>query len=395
MKRPVTVRAPGKLMIAGEYAVLTPGQPAVVAAVDRYISVTATHCVGAAHDVELVSDLLPQPVALLRDTTGLHAVDEGDNAHLKGPLELLLTVVRTVDDLLAELGRPPVRARLEIRSALHEHGVKIGLGSSGAVTAAAVQALTDYAGLPLTAETRFRLALLAGITLDPAPSGADVAASIWQGWITYSPPDRAALLGHLSHHGILDTLHAPWSGLSIRALPPPVSLTLQAGWTSRPASTSDKVGLLRAHPWWASTGHYAFRHRSARVVADIGRALEKDEPALLLGAVTRAHALIARLDEETGLGVFTPELATLCRTAYDAGGVAKPSGAGGGDCGIAFVPSTSSVKELHRHWTQVGITPLSLTTATVPDGQVPVDAGPRLRGPLSRVLGAPIVRTLL
>ncbi|MDN6385888.1 MAG: phosphomevalonate kinase, partial [Alkalibacterium sp.] len=33
-------KAPGKLYIAGEYAVVTPGHPAVIIAVDRFISVS-------------------------------------------------------------------------------------------------------------------------------------------------------------------------------------------------------------------------------------------------------------------------------------------------------------------------------------------------------------------
>ena len=33
-----TIKVPGKLMIAGEYAVLTPGNVAMVVAVDRYIA---------------------------------------------------------------------------------------------------------------------------------------------------------------------------------------------------------------------------------------------------------------------------------------------------------------------------------------------------------------------
>ena len=36
----ITSKAPGKLFIAGEYAVVEPGQGAIVAAVSRYLTVT-------------------------------------------------------------------------------------------------------------------------------------------------------------------------------------------------------------------------------------------------------------------------------------------------------------------------------------------------------------------
>ena len=35
----IRAKAPGKLYIAGEYAVVEPGQPAVLVAVDRYLTV--------------------------------------------------------------------------------------------------------------------------------------------------------------------------------------------------------------------------------------------------------------------------------------------------------------------------------------------------------------------
>ena len=38
----IQATAPGKLFIAGEYAVVTPGQPALIAAVNRYLTVDLT-----------------------------------------------------------------------------------------------------------------------------------------------------------------------------------------------------------------------------------------------------------------------------------------------------------------------------------------------------------------
>ena len=53
----VTRHAPGKMFIAGEYAVLEPGHPALLVAVDRQVGVT----VSAPEDAEVVveSDLRP------------------------------------------------------------------------------------------------------------------------------------------------------------------------------------------------------------------------------------------------------------------------------------------------------------------------------------------------
>ena len=51
MNRPWTteVRAPGKLYIAGEYAVVEPGFPAVLIAVDRYVTLLLRGLYGASY----------------------------------------------------------------------------------------------------------------------------------------------------------------------------------------------------------------------------------------------------------------------------------------------------------------------------------------------------------
>src|SRR5690606_24645033 len=53
-RRMITVRAPGKLFVAGEYAAVEPGEPAVIIAVDRYLAVTLTESVdvGTVHSPE-------------------------------------------------------------------------------------------------------------------------------------------------------------------------------------------------------------------------------------------------------------------------------------------------------------------------------------------------------
>ncbi|MCL1871906.1 MAG: hypothetical protein FWF90_16040 [Promicromonosporaceae bacterium] len=43
----IVERAPGKLFVAGEFAVVEPGQPAVLMAVDRHLTVSLTEADGA------------------------------------------------------------------------------------------------------------------------------------------------------------------------------------------------------------------------------------------------------------------------------------------------------------------------------------------------------------
>jgi phosphomevalonate kinase len=66
---------------------------------------------------------------------------------------------------------------------------------------------------------------------------------------------------------------------------------------------------------------------------------------------------LARLDDAVGLGIFTPELTALCEIAEAVGGAAKPSGAGGGDCGIALLDAQASdaIAHLRQRWATAGV----------------------------------------
>ncbi|MEU3462991.1 phosphomevalonate kinase [Streptomyces sp. NPDC006733] len=356
----MTRQAPGKLLIAGEYAVLTPGQPAIVAAVDRYVTVTAAPAQHA--DIELITDLTDHPFQLHRDRRGLLPRPAANSSPRPPALTHLLGVLSTVEQLRAELDIPPMPVRLTVRSHLHHQGVKIGLGSSGAVTAAATEALLDLYEMSLPPEMRLRLALLATAAIDPHASGADVAAATFGGWTLYTPPDRDVLRQAVRAGGVAAALRSPWPGLSLRSLAPP-TCSLHVGWTGSPASTPAQVHRLRQTAWWDSTAHRRFAHDSGQAVRALARALDHGDEEAVIEGISTAGSLLARLDQDTSVGIFTPALSSLCEAARIAGGAGKPSGAGGGDCGIALLPAGTTPQVLQGLWSAIGVRPLDLRSA--------------------------------
>lgn len=81
----------------------------------------------------------------------------------------VLSAISVVETLLAEQGRPGCEFRLEITSTLHDRcGRKLGLGSSGAVTVAAIAALCRFHQLDLDRMQRYRLAMLSTVVWDSA-----------------------------------------------------------------------------------------------------------------------------------------------------------------------------------------------------------------------------------
>ncbi|MBP2478558.1 ERG8-type phosphomevalonate kinase [Crossiella equi] len=349
MSTPVRRSAPGKLFVVGEYAVLEPGSPAVLAAVDREVTVAVAP---GEDDLVVVSDLAGMSVRLSRTASGFPADAQP---------RPVVAAVEIVAELLTELGAalPPVE--LTIHSGLHEDGTKFGLGSSGAVTVATIDALLAYCGVSLETEERYRLALLAAARLDPRASGGDLATSTWGGWLLYRAPDRAAVLALARRKGLCEALRAPWPDFEVRRLPPPRELAVLVGWTGHPASTSEKVAGGSVPVWRGTAAHREFVRRSDACATAVADALDRGDDAAVLAQVRAARELLAQADGQGGLGIFTDGLTALCEAAEALGGAAKPSGAGGGDCGIALLePDQRTTEALRARWRAAGLVPLPI-----------------------------------
>jgi len=256
----IETRAPGKLFIVGEYAVVEAGEPAVLVSVDRLLHVRLTE--------------RDAPVAC-------------------GASEHVLAAIRAVDELRAHRGLPERHFEIETESELEdERGRKFGLGSSAAVTVAVVEALDRLHGLGLDPVERFRLALLATIEVSPRASGGDLASSTFGGWILYRSPDRAELRAHRAAHGIASALVCDaWRRCEVRRLPAPRDLELLVGWTGSPASTRQLVDGVSPQQPAAPLDQPAFLAASRDCVEALAGALAVAEASL---ALLRAELKLAR-----------------------------------------------------------------------------------------------------
>jgi phosphomevalonate kinase len=80
--------------------------------------------------------------------------------------------------------------------------------------------------------------------------------------------------------------------------------------------------------------------------------------AAIRKSIERQHDLFETLHVNSGVPVMTNQLRTLKVIAEACEGAAKPSGAGGGDCGIALFDSHENTLHAASRWTEAGIYPL-------------------------------------
>ena len=356
----VVARAPGKLYIAGEYAVVEPGHRAVLVAVDRFITVHITPCSPAGEYAGTISSRLYANGS----RSWRRRPQDGQAEAVGGEDDYIISAIRVVEALVTQGGGRPRSFDLSVSSELEEgDGRKLGLGSSSAVTVATVRAVATFYGMAADDLTVYKLAMLASDTVQPIGSGGDIAASAMTGWVAYTSPDRSWLRRARQRArvggSVSDLVEADWPGLSVRRLPPP-SLRLQAGWTGAPASTPALVADVQAGSHGADD-YAVFLRDSQDCLARLITAIEDDDTAQIIRKIARNRALLAGLSRISGRTIETAELARLVEIALEHGAAAKSSGAGGGDCGIALCTPATDLVALRAAWETAGILPLDLS----------------------------------
>ena len=296
---------------------------------------------------------------------------------------------KEVKNVLLDEGNPAINLyNLQIESDLDDKktGKKYGLGSSAAVTVAAVRALCKWYGLTLTTPELCKLAIIASSLVKKSGSGGDVAASTYGGWVMYRAYNREWLEAEIEmiesgDSSLHKLLRKKWPRFEVKRLKVGAGLRLLVGWTGNPASSAELVGSVKAgvkagdltahNPAKTSAKTYAktyedFCVQSEKCVQKIANALENGRIDALLSGFARNRALLKDLGEITGTLIETPKLTRLIEVSNGAGLPSKTSGAGGGDCGIAIARAEdfdAVFARIEEEWKNSGIEALNLKVA--------------------------------
>lgn len=304
----VEARAPGKMAVLGEYAVLA-GAPALVLAVDRRCRASLAPRGGRPDGPSRLETRFPEPAR----------VDVPPGAD---------SGVALVDLVRAEVGcnvPAPWSARLD-SSEFFAAGRKLGLGSSAAALCAFAGAWALWSGA--ARPTLGALIELHRRFQGGAGSGLDVAASVTGGAIVFESSDRG-------EHRVS----------SVRM---PKGVGFAGIFAGRSASTPDL--LARYHSWWADEPAEAAAVQSAmQGIAQAGCAAAREgESEAFLRAVEQYGNELDRLGRAIGADIVTPEHREVGALARRFGVTYKVSGAGGGDLGVALADDPDALEAFKR-----------------------------------------------
>ncbi|MRG85705.1 phosphomevalonate kinase [Salinibacillus xinjiangensis] len=347
-----TVKVPGKLMIAGEYAVLEPGQECVVVAVNRYVT------------AQIQESKLNQ---LRLPDLGLESITWRDSFPITFSsddprLTFIRNAMEVVGEYMTEMSMEGRPFRLSISSGLDDSsGKKYGLGSSAAVVVSVVTAMLHFYQLEPTRELIFKLAAIAHVQSQGSGSGADVAASTYGGWIHYSAFQAGWLLNERREkNSILPLIQEPWPHLFIQPLKQPSQIILAVGWTGDVISTGPMIQQIKTWQNDHPDEYKNFLQNSCEAVTGLVHSLEASNIENSISSLAKNREALVNLGKQAGILIETPKLKALAEVAERLGGSGKSSGAGGGDCGIAFVTSDKQLDLLYAEWKREDIEPLDI-----------------------------------
>ncbi len=288
----ISVTAPGKAVIAGEYAVLDDA-PAIVMAVDRRARVVIEPLDAGPHLVSAPG--FADYERRFDASAGEFTWQDGQDAW-----PLLEHCWRAVSPDPAGALRIVMDTR-----AFRDHatGSKLGIGSSAALTVALAQALTELsaAGIP-TADAAYAAhrEFQAG-----RGSGIDVSASLAGGLLEYR------MRGHGS-----------------TALGWPQDLDYAFMWSGKTADTRERIDRMRQR------SNESSRTALCSAATETVTAWRSGSASEALAALDAYAVALAAFSIDHDLGVFDAGHEALSAKARAQGLVYKPCGAGGGDIGI-------------------------------------------------------------
>lgn len=188
-----------------------------------------------------------------------------------------------------------------------------------------------------------------------------MAASSYGGFLRYASFQaewlQQAYAGAATLHELLEK---DWPYFSLEPVQLPDDVHVCVGWTGKPASTKRLVDEILKLKTANSEAFQEFLTNSEKAVGDFLAGVQDADIELLLEGIRKNRHALRDVGRAADTAIETPLLETLCDLAESHGGAGKPSGAGGGDCGIAFMPSREQAERLMEAWEAAGIRPLAL-----------------------------------
>lgn len=370
----IDVHVPGKLILAGEWAVLEPGHSCIVVPVDRYVTVR----MHPNYTLPLNTFIVHAPEIGLSSINvqwgdqALHVtntLDQGQQARATFVLNALTVAFQFIfENNPREFIPGEMTINSDISTVTLSDGTKVkpGLGSSAAVVVATITALLQLYGyaidVPAAKDIIFKLSCIAHHKAQGSVgSCCDVAASAYAQPILYQRFESQWFAEKMKQGALLvELVSMPWPGLMIKPMVLPAELVFVIGFAGTSASTPHLIKQVHQYAATKSMQYSAVCAAIHQLVTKLSDALLSGNIDSVMSLIKENRLLLQQLACDTGVCLEIPALTLLIDSAERCGASAKFSGAGGGDCCIAVCRNEAMADKVRAIWQEQGLLPLNI-----------------------------------
>jgi phosphomevalonate kinase len=333
----------------GEYAVLE-GANALVASVDRFVHAKVS---ASKYDYCLFfSNLTSDPIRIIINDGGEFVPDHGQSDQLIKTMQFSLLIINKLSKKIRDSGLLIKPFDLQIDTSqffVEANTIKLGLGSSAALTVSIIVAISCFLGLEdelfsndyelfrFACETHFKVQGNRG-------SGIDIAASVFGGINIYNVKsiDRDREKQEISPISVAEDLY------------------ILPVWTGVSASTRELLSQVEKFRGDFEKVYQEMMSR-LKVLSETGCvAYEEKNNSDLLDIVQDYYKVLKDFSSRSKISIISDIHENIAEIVTSTGGVYKPSGAGGGDIGLAFSDSKEIIDNVKRALAKKNIETLSL-----------------------------------
>jgi phosphomevalonate kinase len=348
----IVAKAPGKIILIGEYVVLE-GCPALVCATNRFATVT----IEETHDSHTITaqaigiDAIPFSIEnnLIKFAS---RVDED----IKERLAFFNTTLEYILELLFKNGLPVKFLQINIDTGSfysEKHNTKFGFGSSAALTVSLLKAFYQLAGFDIkksaVTDDLFRAALQTHKKAQQnIGSGIDIAASSYGKVLQYTSGYDS------SDKHLIPEILDEWPGLP--------GLIVFSGKSESTGKMVFGVNQLKLQKPDKYKELMAQLDKTARE----GLAAYKSKNLFVfMNAVKTYYAQMNLLGKSSKMPIVSDIHQKIARIVHRNAGAYKPSGAGSGDIGIAFAESPQQILKIRNELEEKGFECIEMKVANI------------------------------
>ena len=207
-----------------------------------------------------------------------------------------------------------------------------------------IKALLALYHLSIDQDLLFKMACAVLLKRGDNGSMGDLACIVAEDLVLYQSFDRKKVAAWLKEENLATVLERDW-GFSISQVQPALKCDFLVGWTKEVAVSSDMIQQIKQNI------DQNFLTSSKATVVTLVEALEQGKIENMIEQVGTASQILEGLSPD----IYTPSLRQLKEASQGLQAVAKSSGAGGGDCGIALSFDEHSTENLKNRWANLGI----------------------------------------